>query len=59
MQHNVLHRTFDNRLVFPDMGPIRRVLDCGYGSAAWASEVAEQFPDSEVFAFLPHNTSRD
>ncbi len=39
---------FDNRLIFPTMPRPRRVLDCGYGSGAWAIEVAEQNPECEV-----------
>lgn len=39
---------FDYRLLFPPLSEPKRVLDCGYGSAAWAIEVAEQYPDCEV-----------
>lgn len=42
---------FDSRLVFPPLASPRKVLDCGYGSATWAAEVAEQFPASEVCSF--------
>ena len=48
IQHNVLNRMFDGRLVFPPLVSLEKVLDCGYGSATWAAEVAEQFPASEV-----------
>lgn len=39
---------FDDRLLFPPLHHPRRILDCGYGSGAWAVEVAEQYPDCEV-----------
>lgn len=48
IQHNVLNKVFDSRLVFPPLARLRKVLDCGYGSATWAAEVAEQFPTAEV-----------
>lgn len=40
--------TFDNRLIFPPLNRPRRVLECGYGTAAWAIAVAEQYPRAEV-----------
>ncbi|KAF8849992.1 UMTA methyltransferase [Acephala macrosclerotiorum] len=46
--HNVLGRVFDGRLIFPPITRPRRILDCGYGTGAWAAEVAEQFPRCEV-----------
>ncbi|KIN08384.1 hypothetical protein OIDMADRAFT_110979 [Oidiodendron maius Zn] len=48
MMHNVLHRTFDGRLIFPPLSRPRRILECGYGTASWASGVAEQNPQCEV-----------
>ncbi|KAG8167315.1 hypothetical protein KVR01_003004 [Diaporthe batatas] len=47
--HHVFHILFDKRLIFP--GPIpspRRILDCGFGSATWAIEVADSHPRCEV-----------
>lgn len=47
--HHVFHILFDRRLIFP--GPIpnpRRILDCGFGSASWAIEVADSYPRCEV-----------
>lgn len=47
--HHVFHILFDKRLIFP--GPIpspRRILDCGFGSASWAIEVADSHPRCEV-----------
>ncbi len=38
--HNVLGRVFDGRLVFPPLHRLRRVLEAGYGTAAWANAVA-------------------
>jgi hypothetical protein len=46
--HDVFNRMFDGRLVFPPVPRLRRVLDCGFGSASWAMDVAEQYPDCEV-----------
>ncbi|KAL5336185.1 S-adenosyl-L-methionine-dependent methyltransferase [Aspergillus crustosus] len=48
LQHRILSRVFDNRLVFPPISRLRRVLDCGYGSGSWAIDVAEQNPDCDV-----------
>ncbi|PSS25646.1 hypothetical protein M430DRAFT_48081 [Amorphotheca resinae ATCC 22711] len=48
IMHDVLSRTFDGRLIFPPLPRPRRILDCGYGTASWASEVAEQHPRCEV-----------
>lgn len=47
-QQQVFQRIFDNRLIFPPIRRLRRVLDCGHGSASWAVDVAEQNPDCEV-----------
>lgn len=46
--HEVFNRMFENRLIFPAMPQLRRVLECGFGSASWAIEVAEQYPTCEV-----------
>ncbi len=40
---------FDERLVFPPVTELKNVLDCGYGAASWAIEVAEAYPSCEVF----------
>lgn len=48
IQHRVFQRVFDDRLVFPPIPRLRRVLDCGYGSGSWAAETAEQYPNCEV-----------
>lgn len=47
-QQQVFQRIFDNRLIFPPIHRLKRVLDCGHGSASWAVDVAEQNPDCEV-----------
>ncbi|KAJ5081781.1 hypothetical protein NUU61_010045 [Penicillium alfredii] len=47
-QERVFQRIFDSRLIFPPIPRLRRVLDCGHGSGAWALGVAEQYPDCEV-----------
>ncbi|KAI9054724.1 hypothetical protein LZ554_001875 [Drepanopeziza brunnea f. sp. 'monogermtubi'] len=46
--HNVLGRVFDGRIIVPPLSRPRRILDCGYGTGAWACEVAEQHPRCEV-----------
>ncbi|TEY59596.1 hypothetical protein BOTCAL_0191g00140 [Botryotinia calthae] len=48
--HAILNRVFDNRLLFPTLGRPRRILDCGYGTASWAVDVATQNPGCEVIA---------
>lgn len=47
-QHQVFNRVFDNRLIFPPVPRLRRILDCGYGAGSWAVDVAERHPDCEV-----------
>ncbi|KAL9633119.1 MAG: hypothetical protein Q9164_004887 [Protoblastenia rupestris] len=47
-QHRVFNIVFDDRLIFPPVTNPRQVLDCGYGTASWAIDVAETFPDCEV-----------
>lgn len=42
IQHRALSKVFDDRLVFPPVQRLKKVLDCGYGSGGWAMEVAEQ-----------------
>ncbi|KAK3905705.1 S-adenosyl-L-methionine-dependent methyltransferase [Staphylotrichum tortipilum] len=46
--HHIFNMLFDNRLIFPSIPRLRRVLDCGYGSGAWAIDVAVQNPECEV-----------
>ncbi|KAJ6262429.1 hypothetical protein Dda_3237 [Drechslerella dactyloides] len=55
-QHAVFRRLFDNRLIFPPIEDPKRILDCGYGSAAWAIEAAEKYPEAEVIGvdISPH-----
>ncbi|MCJ1398796.1 hypothetical protein MMC11_001997 [Xylographa trunciseda] len=48
-QHHVLNLVFDNRLIFPPLDAPKNVLDLGYGAASWAAEVAESYPDCEVW----------
>jgi len=57
-QHAVLNRVFDNRLIFPPMNHLRRVLDCGYGTASWAVDVAEQYPQCQVCQLLVTYSAR-
>jgi ubiquinone/menaquinone biosynthesis C-methylase UbiE len=48
IQHQVLCKVFDNRLLFPPLTNPTRILDCGYGTASWAIDVAEEFPHCDV-----------
>jgi len=43
-------------LIFPPINNPKKILDCGYGSASWAIEVAEKYPDSKVIGIdiSPH-----
>ncbi|KAH0565898.1 hypothetical protein GP486_000701 [Trichoglossum hirsutum] len=52
-QHKILSKVFDGRLIFPPIVEPKKILDCGYGSASWAVEVAEEYPDCEVNEALP------
>ncbi|KAJ5907660.1 hypothetical protein N7495_000342 [Penicillium taxi] len=47
-QQKIFQKIFDDRLVFPPIPRLRRVLDCGHGSASWAVDVAEQYPNCDV-----------
>ncbi|KAK3324272.1 S-adenosyl-L-methionine-dependent methyltransferase [Cercophora scortea] len=46
--HMLFNMMFENRLLFPPIPRPRRILECGSGSASWAMEVAEQYPECEV-----------
>lgn len=43
-QHQLFHLVFDGKLIFPPVHKLRDVLDCGYGAASWAVEVADSYP---------------
>ncbi|KAJ5739446.1 hypothetical protein N7533_012230 [Penicillium manginii] len=60
-EQRVFQRIFDDRLIFPPIRRPRRVLDCGHGSASWAVEVAEQYPDCHVIGvdIAPHMSPDD
>ncbi|KAJ5974419.1 hypothetical protein N7481_011629 [Penicillium waksmanii] len=60
-EQRVFQRIFDDRLIFPPIRRPRRVLDCGHGSASWAVEVAEQYPDCQVIGvdIAPHMSPDD
>ncbi|KAL8950466.1 MAG: hypothetical protein Q9222_003506 [Ikaeria aurantiellina] len=47
-QHRIFNIVFDGRLFFPPVARVRSVLDCGYGAASWAIEVAENDPSCTV-----------
>lgn len=47
-QHRLLDIVFDGRLIFPPITNVSNVLDCGYGAASWAIEVADSYPQSRV-----------
>ncbi|KAK6354210.1 hypothetical protein TWF730_008622 [Orbilia blumenaviensis] len=55
-QHQVFRKIFDRRLIFPPVEEPKKILDCGYGSGAWAIEAAEKYPDAEIIAvdISPH-----
>lgn len=53
LQQRVFQRIFDDRLIFPPIHRLRRILDCGHGAASWAIEVAEQYPSCDVRYVLP------
>src|SRR3569833_3022120 len=48
IQHDVFNRLFDGRLFFPPIRRPRRVLECGFGTASWAVDVAEAYQNCEV-----------
>lgn len=48
IQHDVLNMVFDGRSIFPPMGALRRVLDCGFGTGLWAFQVAWENPRCEA-----------
>lgn len=47
-QNDIFNMIFDERLIFPPVRNPRQILDCGYGAACWAVDVAEAYPDCEV-----------
>jgi len=47
-QNRVFNLIFDGKLIFPPVTNLRNVLDCGYGAASWAVDVAESYPECEV-----------
>ncbi|KAK8059622.1 hypothetical protein PG996_009552 [Apiospora saccharicola] len=49
MTHDMFSLVFDDRLVFPEITPLRRVLDCGTGTANWAVELARREPQCQVY----------
>ena len=51
-QHEILKMVFHDRVDRLFLAPVTnltRVLDCGHGSAAWAVEVAELYPECQVW----------
>ncbi|RFU77380.1 methyltransferase [Trichoderma arundinaceum] len=46
--HAMLSTVFDNRLIFPPISKPEKILECGFGAADWAVDVAEQYPDAVV-----------
>ncbi|KKK13755.1 hypothetical protein ARAM_001665, partial [Aspergillus rambellii] len=61
LQHRIFNKLFDNRLIFPPVSRLRRLLDCGYGAGSWTIDVAEQNPDCEVIGvdIFPHTNPDD
>ncbi|KAJ5232514.1 hypothetical protein N7468_005470 [Penicillium chermesinum] len=63
-QHRIFQALFDDRLIFPPVRQLRRVLDCGHGAASWAVEVADQNPRCEFIKVIgvdiaPHMSPDD
>lgn len=50
-QNRVFNLVFDGRLIFPPVTGPSNVLDCGYGAASWAVELAESYPDCQASLF--------
>ncbi|EGE06322.1 hypothetical protein TEQG_05325 [Trichophyton equinum CBS 127.97] len=48
LEQQLFSKVFDDRIIFPPVQQLDKVLDCGYGSGTWAVEIAEQYPDCEV-----------
>ena len=47
-QHRLFNLVFDGRLIFPPVTSPKKVLDCGYGAASWAIELAENHHDCQA-----------
>ncbi|OJD24004.1 hypothetical protein ACJ73_04644, partial [Blastomyces percursus] len=56
LQHQIFHKIFGEKWIFPQMGAPELVLDCGCGAGTWAAEVAEEYPDCKVIGvdISPH-----
>lgn len=57
--HLVFQMLFGDKLIFPTNMPTpRRILECGFGSASWAIDVADSFPRCEVIGIdiSPHQS---
>ncbi|KAJ2898899.1 UMTA methyltransferase [Zalerion maritima] len=48
MLDRVFNLVFDNRLIFPPIHRLRRILECGYGAGGWAIATAQAHPTCEV-----------
>ncbi|KAL8407951.1 hypothetical protein RB594_006671 [Gaeumannomyces avenae] len=48
LMHDVFQLLFDGALIFPPIRNPRRILDCGFGTASWAVDVAEAHPNCIV-----------
>ncbi|EPE10687.1 umta methyltransferase [Ophiostoma piceae UAMH 11346] len=59
--HEAFRSIFDDRLIFPPVRRLRKLLDCGFGSGSWACEVAQQHPECEVLGIdvSPHLAPED
>lgn len=47
-QNRMFNLVFDGRLIFPPVTGPKNVLDCGYGAASWAVELAESYPECQA-----------
>ncbi|KAH8681386.1 S-adenosyl-L-methionine-dependent methyltransferase [Xylariales sp. PMI_506] len=52
LMHDIFLMKFEGQLILPEprMSALRRILDCGTGTAIWATEVAQRHPNCEVHA---------
>ncbi|KAG0133499.1 S-adenosyl-L-methionine-dependent methyltransferase [Tuber indicum] len=47
-QHEIFKLVFDRKLIFPPVHNPGKILDCGYGSGSWATDVAMKYPHCDV-----------
>ncbi|KAF2455185.1 S-adenosyl-L-methionine-dependent methyltransferase [Lineolata rhizophorae] len=50
LQNQIMHYLFEEKLYFPDIPYPDKVLECGYGRASWAVQMAQTYEDCEITA---------